>query len=141
MTTPDIQATARLPWDAADPYPFYEACRREGDVVWDKTISAWLVLGYHPARQILAGPGWTSNPLANPTPRPPCAQWIQTSCAAIYCSLTARTIGGCAAPFATSSLAPSSRASGPTVLSPRKPLRSLVFDTGEAATVRRHNAR
>jgi cytochrome P450 len=69
MTTPDIQATARLPWDAADPYPFYEACRREGDVLWDDTAAAWLVLGYHPARQILAGPGWTSNPLANPNGR------------------------------------------------------------------------
>jgi cytochrome P450 len=66
MTTPDIQATVRLPWDAADPFPFYEACRRRGDVVWNDTAAAWLILGYHPARQILAGPGWTSNPLANP---------------------------------------------------------------------------
>lgn len=66
MTTPDIQATVRLPWDAADPYPFYEECRRQGDVVWNDTAAAWLILGYHPARQILAGPGWTSNPLANP---------------------------------------------------------------------------
>ncbi len=65
MTTPDIQATVRLPWDAANPYPFYEACRRQGDVVWNDTAAAWLILGYHPARQILAGPGWTSNPLAN----------------------------------------------------------------------------
>ena len=30
MTTPDTQATARLPWDVADPYPYYEARRREG---------------------------------------------------------------------------------------------------------------
>jgi cytochrome P450 len=66
MTTPDIQATVRLPWDAADPYPFYEAWRLQGDVVWNDTAAAWLVLGYHPARQILAGPGWTSDPLANP---------------------------------------------------------------------------
>lgn len=66
MTTPDIQATVRLPWDAADPYPFYEAYRRQGNVVWNDTAAAWLILGYHPARQILAGPGWTSNPLANP---------------------------------------------------------------------------
>ncbi len=66
MTTPDIQATARLPWNAADPYPYYERRRREGDVVWDDTISAWLVLGYRPARQILGGAGWTSDPLANP---------------------------------------------------------------------------
>lgn len=66
MTTPETQASVRLPWDPADPYPFYEACRLEGDVVWNDTAAAWLVLGYHPARQILAGPGWTSNPLANP---------------------------------------------------------------------------
>ncbi|HWF71478.1 MAG TPA: cytochrome P450 [Mycobacterium sp.] len=66
MTTPDIRAAVRLPWDAADPYPFYDACRRQGDVVWDDTAASWLILGYHPARQILAGPGWTSNPLANP---------------------------------------------------------------------------
>jgi cytochrome P450 len=66
MTTPDIQAPVRLPWDAVDPYPFYEACRREGEVVWNDTAASWLILGYHPARQILAGPGWTSNPLANP---------------------------------------------------------------------------
>lgn len=66
MTTPDTQATARLPWDPADPYPFYETCRREGDVVWNATAAAWLILGYHPARQILAEQGWTSNPLANP---------------------------------------------------------------------------
>ncbi|GAB1814364.1 cytochrome P450 [Mycobacterium sp. MUNTM1] len=66
MTTPDVRAGVRLPWDPADPYPFYEACRRGGDVVWDNTAATWLILGYHPARQILAGPGWTSNPLANP---------------------------------------------------------------------------
>lgn len=66
MTTPETQASVRLPWDPADPYPFYEACRHEGDVVWNDTAAAWLILGYHRARQILAGPGWTSNPLANP---------------------------------------------------------------------------
>lgn len=66
MTTPDTQAAARLPWDAADPYPFYEARRCQGDVVWDDTAAAWLVLGYQPARDILAGPGWTSDPRANP---------------------------------------------------------------------------
>jgi cytochrome P450 len=65
MTTPDI-ATPRLPWDAADPFPFYEMRRREGDVIWDETAAAWLVLGYQPAQQILGGPGWTSDPLANP---------------------------------------------------------------------------
>ncbi|OBB96492.1 cytochrome P450 [Mycobacterium sp. 852002-40037_SCH5390672] len=66
MTTPDVQADVRLPWDAANPYPFYEACRRQGNVVWNDTAAAWLIIGYDAARQILGGPGWTSNPLANP---------------------------------------------------------------------------
>lgn len=66
MTTPDAQATQRLPWDAADPYPYYERRRRDGDVVWDDSAAAWLILGYHPARQILGGMGWTSDPLSNP---------------------------------------------------------------------------
>jgi cytochrome P450 len=66
MTTPDIESIPRLPWDVADPYSFYEACRREGEVVWNDTAAAWLILGYHPARRILAGSGWTSSPLANP---------------------------------------------------------------------------
>ncbi|MBO0680022.1 cytochrome P450 [Mycolicibacterium sp. S2-37] len=65
MTTPDVTA-GRLPWDGADPYPFYEMHRREGNVVWNDEAGAWLVLGYHAARQVLGGAGWTSNPLANP---------------------------------------------------------------------------
>lgn len=66
MTTHKSQSGVRLPWDAADPYPFYEACRREGDVVWNDEASSWLVLGYQAARGVLAEPGWTSNPLASP---------------------------------------------------------------------------
>ena len=65
MTIPDTRAGIRLPWDAADPYPFYEAHRRESDIIWNDDTSSWLVLGYQAARRILAGPGWTSNPLAN----------------------------------------------------------------------------
>src|SRR5271156_6809733 len=64
MTTADA-ATARLPWDAADPYPFYESRRADGDVVWDDTAQAWLVLGYDAARQVLGGSEWTSDPAAN----------------------------------------------------------------------------
>lgn len=64
MTTPEV-TTPRLPWDAADPYPFYEARRRDGDVVWDDTAAGWLVLGYHAAREVLAGPHWVSDPRAN----------------------------------------------------------------------------
>ncbi|MBB3753666.1 cytochrome P450 [Mycolicibacterium sp. BK634] len=64
MTTPEV-STSQLPWDAADPYPLYEAYRREGDVVWDATAQAWLVLGYHAAREVLVGQQWTSDPRAN----------------------------------------------------------------------------
>ncbi|WP_285028799.1 cytochrome P450 [Mycolicibacterium sp. lyk4-40-TYG-92] len=68
MSTADVTA-ARLPWDAADPYPFYEARRLDGDVVWDNAAQGWLVLGYDAARQVLGGSGWTSDPLANPVAR------------------------------------------------------------------------
>ena len=68
MSAADVTA-ARLPWDAADPYPFYEARRRDGDVVWDDTAGGWLVLGYDAARAVLGGTGWTSDPLANPAAR------------------------------------------------------------------------
>ncbi|GAS95330.1 cytochrome P450 [Mycolicibacterium canariasense] len=64
MTSAEIRS-ARLPWDAADPYPFYERRRRHGNVVWDDTAQAWLVLGYDAARQVLGGTGWTSDPFAN----------------------------------------------------------------------------
>jgi cytochrome P450 len=66
MTTPDATAPPRLPWDATDPYPFYEQRRHDGDVVWDGTSQAWLVLGYNAARQVLGGSEWTSDPLASP---------------------------------------------------------------------------
>jgi len=68
MTTPST-AAPRLPWDAENPYPFYERRRHDGEVVWDETAEAWLILGYHAARQVLGGSGWTSNPLANPNAR------------------------------------------------------------------------
>lgn len=65
MTTPDTQAGTSFPWDAANPYPYYERRRLQGDIVWDASLCAWLVFGYRPARKILGGEGWTSNPLAN----------------------------------------------------------------------------
>ncbi|MET4433286.1 cytochrome P450 [Mycolicibacterium sp. 624] len=65
MTTRDI-AAPRLPWDAADPYPFYETRRRDGDVVWDDTAHAWLILGHGTARDVLGGRHWISDPRANP---------------------------------------------------------------------------
>jgi cytochrome P450 len=68
MRSPEALAP-RLPWDAANPYPFYEARRRDAQVVWDDTARAWLVLGYDAARQVLGGSGWTSDPFANPIAR------------------------------------------------------------------------
>lgn len=66
MTTAG-SARMSLPWDAADPYPFYARSRHQGTVVWDDCAQAFLVLSYPAAQQILADPtGWTSNPLANP---------------------------------------------------------------------------
>lgn len=64
MTIPDL-ASAQLPWDPADPYPFYEARRRDGNIVWDDTAQAWLALGYHAAREVLTGTRWTSDPRAS----------------------------------------------------------------------------
>ena len=68
MTIPST-AAPRLPWDATNPYPFYEQRRWAGNVVWDETAQAWLVFSYDAARQVLGGSGWTSNPLANPNAR------------------------------------------------------------------------
>jgi cytochrome P450 len=62
-------AAPRLPWDAADPYPFYEAQRSRGDVGWSDTAGAWIVVSYDGAREVLGGAGWTSDPLANPVAR------------------------------------------------------------------------
>lgn len=59
----------RLPWNPVNPHEFYERRRRDGDVVWDDTAQAWLVLGYDAAREVLGGKGWTSDPLANPITR------------------------------------------------------------------------
>lgn len=64
MTSSEVLAP-RLPWDPANPYPFYEARRRGGEVVWDDAAQAWLVLGYHEARQVLGGPQWSSDLSAN----------------------------------------------------------------------------
>ena len=68
MISPEVIAP-RLPWDPADPYPFYEECRQAGEVVWDDTAQAWLVVSYQAARQVLGGPQWSSDPSANPVAR------------------------------------------------------------------------
>jgi cytochrome P450 len=69
MSTSKTTTAPRLPWDPADPYPFYEQCRRNGEVVWDDVAQAWLVLGYHAARKVLGEPGWSSDPRVNPISR------------------------------------------------------------------------
>jgi cytochrome P450 len=69
MSTSKTTTAPRFPWDPVNPYPFYEQRRGEGDVVWDDAVQAWLVLGYHAARQVLGEPGWTSDPRANPDTR------------------------------------------------------------------------
>ncbi|OBB89972.1 cytochrome P450 [Mycobacterium sp. 852002-40037_SCH5390672] len=56
----------RLPWDPRNPYPYYEHRRKEGNVVWDEDVGAWLVLGYRAARQILSDSGWI-HPLSKPS--------------------------------------------------------------------------
>lgn len=82
MSSADITAP-RLPWDPADPHSFYRRRRSEGDVVWDDTAKAWLVVGYDTARKVLGGNGWTSDPLANPMTRavfdPMSAELVQRS--------------------------------------------------------------
>ena len=65
----DRTAVPRLPWDAVDPFPFYERRRRDGDMVWDETAQAWLILGYHKAQQVLSQSGWTVDPLASQSAR------------------------------------------------------------------------
>lgn len=76
-------AAPRLPWRPTDPHVFYERRRLDGDVVWDETARAWLVLGYDVARKVLGDNGWTSDPLANPATRssidPISAEFIQRS--------------------------------------------------------------
>lgn len=62
-------AVPGLPWDAVDPFPFYELRRRDGDMVWDETAQTWLILGYHKAQQVLCQSGWTVDPLASPSAR------------------------------------------------------------------------
>ena len=64
MTIPEL-AAPRLPWDAADPYPYYESLRDSGEVVWDDTAGGWLALSHAAARSVLGGSAWTSDPLAS----------------------------------------------------------------------------
>ena len=67
MTTPDVRCGVACRGMPRTPSRSTSGVRREGDVVWDDTAAAWLILGYHPARQILAGPAgpatrWRAQP-------------------------------------------------------------------------------
>ena len=93
----------RLPWNPADPHAFYDRRRRDGDVVWDDTAQAWVVLGYDAARNVLGSNGWTSDPLANPTTM---AAVDRISAEFIHRSMLfadGTTISGCADPCEMSS--------------------------------------
>ncbi|SLF93942.1 Probable cytochrome P450 [Mycobacteroides abscessus subsp. abscessus] len=78
MTTANPTAP-RIPWDSRDPYDYYENLRARGDVVWDENAGTWLVLGYHPAREILGGTGWSSDPLASPQMRASATEYLDLS--------------------------------------------------------------
>ncbi|MBA0045253.1 cytochrome P450 [Mycobacteroides sp. LB1] len=78
MTTANPIAP-RIPWDSRDPYLYYENLRARGDVVWDEKAGTWLVLGYHPARQVLGGTGWSSDPLASPQMRASAPEYLDLS--------------------------------------------------------------
>ncbi|MGH3725831.1 MAG: cytochrome P450 [Mycobacterium sp.] len=66
MTTVDSPDVQRLPWNAADPYPFYEEQRRRGSVIRDEATDMSFVLGYHAAREVLGDTGWTSDATGTP---------------------------------------------------------------------------
>lgn len=58
----------RTPWPfpAEDPYPAYHAARREGPVLWDERLGAYLVLSYDAAAAVLRGAEWSSDPRNSP---------------------------------------------------------------------------
>ncbi|MUM17733.1 cytochrome P450 [Mycobacterium sp. CBMA271] len=66
MTTVDSPDIRRLPWNATNPYPYYEDQRRRGAVIRDDANEVWLVLGYRAARQVLSDAGWTSDATDTP---------------------------------------------------------------------------
>ncbi|QLL06601.1 cytochrome P450 [Mycobacterium vicinigordonae] len=66
MSTAHIHEAPPVVWDPQNPHAYWDQRRQEGDIVWDDTMQAWLVLGYQAARDILSGPGWSSNLLSKP---------------------------------------------------------------------------
>lgn len=55
-----------LDLENVDPYPFYEARRQEGPLVWDDRLNAWLVLSYEHCRRIETDEEHFTNPYADP---------------------------------------------------------------------------
>lgn len=51
--------------DGIDPYPFYEAVRAKGPVVWDEGAKAWLITGYADCRRIELDEGEFRHPYAD----------------------------------------------------------------------------
>lgn len=51
-----------------DPYPFYDASRERAPLVWDDSISAWLVTSYTACRYIEMREDLFRHPYANPIP-------------------------------------------------------------------------
>jgi cytochrome P450 len=51
-----------------DPFPAYEVARRQGPVIWDATVNAWLVLDYANCVHVETNEGQFSNPYASATP-------------------------------------------------------------------------
>lgn len=78
MTTAN-PVTPRIPWDPKDPYLYLEDLRTRGDVVWDENAGSWVVLGYQPARDVLGGAGWSSDPLASPQLRAQAPKFLDPS--------------------------------------------------------------
>lgn len=69
----------RIPWDSRDPYAYLEDLRAHGDVVLDDNAGTWVVLGYQPAREVLSGSGWSSDPLASPQLRAQAPEFLDSS--------------------------------------------------------------
>ncbi|WP_131806463.1 cytochrome P450 family protein, partial [Mycobacteroides abscessus] len=78
MTTAN-PVTPRIPWDSRDPYVYLEDLRAHGDVVLDENAGTWVVLGYQPAREVLGGSGWSSDPLASPQLRAQAPEFLDSS--------------------------------------------------------------
>lgn len=65
---PARSSPSLLDQENIDPYPFYEARRREGSIVWDEAMAAWLVLSYADCRAVETDEQSFANPYADAPP-------------------------------------------------------------------------